>query len=344
MRHYRTILVTGCPRSGTTPVGTNLALAAGAQYLYEPFNPSYGLRAITRYYQVPGADGFSPADLDACVEAIRTLRLDLRSYAARHDIGWRRRLKRLFGGRSHLSYWRCRLDWTLDTVIWKDPIACLSTAAVVDRHHLPVIVTVRPAAAVAASYKRLDWDPGVASVLDSLAQVGLEFPELRRRWLGAADEPAIGAALLWTVLYTTLLQWADSRPTIRFLSLQASLDDPVAVYRDLYGWLELPWSERVERKLLGEAHKGRIGPSAQQQPLPARAHVGHRRLDEINTYGRRLLTADEASMIEEMTGELWLRLQASCTRPVGTSPPAAPGGSGLGDRQTPPDHALEKSD
>ena len=160
MRHYRTILVTGCPRSGTTPVGANLALAAGARYLYEPFNPSYGLQAISRYYQLPGADGFSPGDLDACVEAIRTLRLELRRYDGPHDTGWRRRVKRVVGGRSHLSYWLCRLDWTLDTIVWKDPIACLSTAAVVDRHRIPVVVTVRPAAAVAASYKRLQWNPG----------------------------------------------------------------------------------------------------------------------------------------------------------------------------------------
>jgi hypothetical protein len=344
MRHYRTVLVTGCPRSGTTPVGTNLALAAGAQYLYEPFNPSYGLRAITRYYQVPGADGFSPGDLDACVQAIRTLRLDLRSYAGRHDTGWRRRIKRLIGGRAHLSYWRCRLDWTLDTIIWKDPIACLSTAAVVDRHRLPVVVTVRPAAAVAASYKRLDWDPGVASVLDSLAQLGIEYPQLRRRWLDSAEEPAIGAALLWTVLYTTLLEWAESRPLMRFLSLQASLDDPVPVYRDLYRWLELPWSERVERELLREAQKGRTGPSANHQPLPARAHVGRRRLDEINTYGRRLLTATEAGMIEEMTGELWLRLQASCDRHGGGAAAPTPNESGPSGRYGSPDHPLQKSD
>ena len=344
MRHYRTVLVTGCPRSGTTPVGTNLALAAGAQYLYEPFNPSSGLRAITRYYPVPGADGFSPADLDACVEAIRTLRLDLRRYAGRHDKGWRRRVKRLIGGRSHLSYWRCRLDWTLDTIIWKDPIACLSTAAVVDRHGIPAIVTVRPAAAVAASYKRLDWDPGVRSVLDSLAQLGIEYPELRQRWLEFADEPAIGAALLWTVLYTTLLQWADSRPTIRFLSLQASLDDPVPVYRDLYRWLELPWSERVERELLREAQKGRTAPSANQQPLPARAHVGRRRLDEINTYGRRLLTGSEAAMIEDMTGDLWARLQARCNRLSAAAASPAPDESASSRRQGLSDQSLEKPD
>jgi hypothetical protein len=341
MRHYRTILVTGCPRSGTTPVGANLALAAGARYLYEPFNPSYGLRAITRYYQLPGADGFSPEDLDACVEAIRTLRLDLRRYAGPRETGWRRWAKRLVGGRSHWSYRLCRLDWTLGTIIWKDPIACLSAAAVVDRHRIPVVVTVRPAAAVAASYKRLQWNPGVASVLDSLAQVGLEYPELRR-WLDQAREPAVGAALLWTVLYTTLLNWAERRPLIRFLSLQTSLDEPVPVYRDLYRWLELPWSDRVEQALLQEARKGRTGPSARHQPLPARAHVGHRRLDEINTYGRRLLTASESEMIEEMTGEVWLRLQATCARSAaGAAPPKE---SGPGGRQGPADQPLEKGD
>src|SRR6476620_8525932 len=129
MRAYRTILVTGCPRSGTTPVGANLALAPGTRYLYEPFNPRYGLRSISRHYEVPGANGFSLNQFDRCVDAIRRLRLELKGYDWRAEEGWRRLVKRVVGSRCQVSYWLCRLDWSLHTVIWKDPTACLASAA-----------------------------------------------------------------------------------------------------------------------------------------------------------------------------------------------------------------------
>lgn len=312
MRQYKTILVTGCPRSGTTPVGSNLALAPGARYLYEPFNPSYGLRAISRFFEVPEANGFTLERLDACVGAIRELRLDLKRYHWPRETPWRRWVKRVVGSRSQLTYWLCRLDWSLDTIIWKDPIACFAAAAVVDRHRIPVVVTVRPAAAVAASYKRLQWQPGVVSVLESLSQVGIDYPALRQRYLSRADNPVIGAALLWSVAYSTLLRWAESRPLIRFLSVQESIERPLDVYRDLYRFLGLRWSARVQRKLHRRSRSGSAGEPQAQRPLPARAHVARRRLDEINTYGSKLLTPAEAEVIEEMTSDLWPRLHAAC--------------------------------
>jgi hypothetical protein len=312
MRAYRTILVTGCPRSGTTPVGANLALAPGARYLYEPFNPRHGLRAIARYYEVPGANGFSPANFDSCVDAIRRLRLDLRPYHGSGERGWRRLVKRVVGSRAQVSYRLCRLDWTLRTVIWKDPIACFTSAAAVDRHDVPVLVTVRPAAAVAASYKRMQWQPGLPAVLASLAQVGIDFPELRLRYEHLADNPVIGSAVLWCVIYTTLLQWAETRPQIQFVSLQESIDRPAEVYRDVYQRLGLQWTPRVERRLRAQYLRSRTRAGTDAHPLPRRAHVARRGLEDVNTYGRRLLTQEEAAVVEDMTAELELRLSSAC--------------------------------
>ena len=316
----RTILVTGCPRSGTTPVGANLALAPGARYLYEPFNPTYGLRAISRYYEVPGANGFSPESFDGCVEAIRRVRLDLKRYDWPRETGLRRLAKRVIGSRSQLAYLLCRLDWALDTVIWKDPIACFTSSAAVDRHAIPVLVTVRPAAAVAASYKRLQWQPGLPAVLASLSQVGIGYPDLLSGYRERAENPVIGAALLWCVVYSTLLRWAESRPLMRFVSLQDSIDRPVDVYRDLYEWLGLRWTPRVERRLRKRYTNQNGVREASDPPLPQRAHVARRRLDEVNTYGRKLLSPEEASIIEEMTADLWLQLSA---RAANTSPSSA---------------------
>jgi hypothetical protein len=73
-RPRKVILVTGSPRSGTTPCGSNLALAPGVRYLFEPFNPNYGIRGISRFYEVPGANDFSMERFDECVRSSGKIR------------------------------------------------------------------------------------------------------------------------------------------------------------------------------------------------------------------------------------------------------------------------------
>lgn len=311
--------MTGCPRSGTTPVGSNLSLAAGARYLYEPFNPNFGLQAVSRFYEVPGANEFSLSRFDSCVEAIRTVRLDLKRFSYPRERGVRRIVKRLIGSRSHMAYRMCRLDWTLRTVIWKDPTACFTSAAAIDRHNIPVVVTVRPAAAVAASYKRMQWDSSLPQLLDSLAQVGISYPELVSEYGPHADSLAVSAAMLWWVAYTTLLNWASSRSQIYFFDLQRSIEQPVDAYRTLYGVLDLPFTPAIAEKLRRAYATGTEGRNPSTDALPQRAHVSGRSFSDINTYGRKLLSDEESALIETMTTALWHRLQAACLPLDGTT-------------------------
>lgn len=301
--------MTGCPRSGTTPVGSNLALAPHARYLYEPFNPNFGMRSISRFFEVPGANGFSPQRLDACIDDIRRVRLDLKRFDWPRETGVRRLVKRVIGGRASVAYALCRLDWSLDTVIWKDPTAAFTAQQAALRHDIPVIVTLRPAPAVAASYKRMQWDSSLPTVIDSLSQVGIAYPDLMRDYGRYVSERAVGAALLWYVINATLLRWAGSAPLIRFLNLQDSIDRPVETYRGLFELLGLAWTPGVESRLRRRyAGEGKRPPS---ETLPQRAHVAGRSLGDVNTYGRKLLTPDETRIVEEIAADLWPRLTAA---------------------------------
>jgi hypothetical protein len=307
----RVILVTGMPRSGTTPCGSNLELARGARHLYEPFNPGYGMHGISRHYEVPGANDFTMERFDACIEAIRHLRLRLKRYYNPREVRGRRLVKWLFGDRARLAYWRCRLDRSVETIIWKDPNACFTARAAVDRHGIPVVVTVRPAAAVAASYKRMDWNPGLPQVLDSLAQVGITFPQLLADFGRFIDNRTVAAAMLWSVIYSTLMTWAQTRPQIRLVNVQETIEQPITCYRCLFDWLDLPWSQDVVDRLR-RRYPPEEGEAALSRALPQRAHVRRRSVSHVNTYGSRLLTAEEKEIIEDITGELWIRLQRAC--------------------------------
>jgi hypothetical protein len=246
------------------------------------------------------------------VESIRTLNLDLRRGVLSRDTGWRRAFKTYIGSRTRLSYLLCRLDVLLKTIIWKDPLAAFAAEALAERHNIPVVVTVRPPVAVAASFKRMAWTPPVADVNRSLNEIGLDFTDAYLdRYRDNIHQPAIASAILWRMVYSMLLRAYRRSNTVHFVNVQDFIDSPVARYRRLYDLLELPWSDKVgttiERR---HSDKGAAKPRAEQ--LPQRAHIANRNLQEINRYGRKLLAPDEVAAIEEVTSGVWPEVQAAC--------------------------------
>lgn len=324
----RLILVTGCPRSGTTAVGANLALATGARYLYEPFNFQAGLKMVPDHFAIPGSPTFSLAQFDRCIDSIRNLRMDLKPGLFVRDRGWRRVVKRVVGGRSRVSYLACRLDWSLRTILWKDPIAVFTAAAAAERFAIPVLATVRPPVPVAASFRRMQWTPKVAAIAQRLASVGIDETPLIARYQQHLDNAAVSAAILWRMIYAFLLQAKAELPDIHLLNAKDVIDAPVDGYRQLFDLLRLEWSPAVEAKIRARhASSGAAGAAA--EPVSQRAHVTKRDLQAINDYGKRLLTVDEAAMVEDITGELWPRVRLACL-PLGV--PAAGKGEVFADR------------
>jgi hypothetical protein len=246
------------------------------------------------------------------VERIRTLNLDLRRGVLSRDTGWRRAFKTYIGSRTRLSYLLCRLDVFLKTIIWKDPLAAFAAEALAERHNIPVVVTVRPPVAVAASFKRMAWTPPVADLNRNLNEIGLDFAGVYLdRYKDNIHQPAIASAILWRMVYSMLLRAYRRFNTIHFINVQDFIDSPVARYRRLYGILELPWSDKVE-KTIERRHlaKGAAKPKVEQ--LPQRAHIANRNLQEINQYGRKLLAPEEVAMIEDVTDGVWPEVQAAC--------------------------------
>jgi hypothetical protein len=307
----RIILVTGCPRSGTTAVGDYLAEAPGAACLYEPFNFHSGVRAIRRYFEIPGAGGFGVRDLDQVVAGIRALKLDLKVGIFPED-GWIKRLRKLIlGGRSRISYWRCRLDPGLRTVIWKDPIAALAASTLAERHEIPVLVTVREPLAVAASFKRLGWAFQVRDIAARLHEAGVPVTAWPKACDDRLDTPAVNAGVLWAIVYSTLLRCSCSS-RFHFVDIEDVVRRPVETYRALYRALDLSWTESVERRI----RHGYTSVRSASNELPRRPHVRRRDLSAVNSYGRDALTADERDLVTASTVDVWAAVQAHPDRVV----------------------------
>lgn len=313
-RTMNLLLITGAPRSGTTAVGYNLALPRSAGLLYEPFNYRSGLLEIQRPFEIPGAGGFTEARLDDIVARIRKLDLRMKNGRRGADTPLKVLAKRLIGGRSNLSYILCRLNPLLSTIVWKDPMAVFTSREVALRLGITVLATVRPPAAVAASYTRLSWKPDVSALIRCFQEKGwhADIPA----YDGEPNEasPAIRGAMIWTMVYRRLIAWSTETDRLHLINVQDIVDDPVGTYRDLYALCGLPWSERIQ-SMIGKGYarrQDRDDPQAER--LPKTAHVKNRDLSRINEYGKRLLTQPEKDAVAAMTDPTWRELRAVCER------------------------------
>jgi Sulfotransferase family len=302
----RVILVTGSPRSGTTAVGRNLALSPTVGTLYEPFNVHAGLKEIQYQFEIVGANSFTAERLAAIVHRIEHLRLpSWKAPIKPTDNVIRRLLKHGVGGLGRQSYLKCRLNPFINTLIWKDPLAAFVTKEVAQRYDMPVLVTVRPPEAVAASFKRMNWKPDPNAIVNAFEQVGWDDHGLRKQFGSKFHEPTVAAAAVWRLVYSKLIDWAPGCANIQFVSVQDLVKDPITIYQTLYSKFELPWSSTIQTSIRSEYSQIDEVKAA----IPSKPHVKKRSMKHINVYGSSLLSNIEKDIIQEMTGGLWQHMQ-----------------------------------
>lgn len=318
----RFLVVTGMPRSGTTGVGSALALAPHAASYYEPLNPLSGLTTVSDYFcfPQPGEDQHDVTGPELRAQIDRVLGLDLRLRAGiwPSDPGWRRMVKTVTGSRTRVSALRCRLDPRVRTVVWKDPFASFLVPVLQQHYGLPCVVTVRSPEACAASFKRLGWGFDLDRVHRHLSRLTPEAGFLAhepswRRWTGS---PATNGALLWRLLYgfldhalppatagdpspsgsSTPVLWANSR------SLLAS---PVATYEALYAALGLPF-DAEQRAGIERTYRDQGAP----EPASSKTHDRSRNVAQANDYWSRVLTDTERAEVAAIAEPVRARLEA----------------------------------
>lgn len=288
------ILVTGAPRTATTPVGNALALANRSCTIYEPLGPT-GLRQFTTWFpMVDGTSGLDMAGLTKLVDDIGRFRGALKSQ--NRGPGPATLRTRLLGSRTLHSLRIARLRPWVRTVIWKDPHAVMLVPDLA-MAGLPVVVTVRRARAHAASYKRLDWH----------SRAGEIYPRWRARygadpvteaWLDRVDEPVISAALIWRLSYLPLLR-TDTLARVHVVTSEALERDEAGLYLSLYHALGLTPTPRLHKML-----DRRVQAQGPAIPQTGATHDWSRSVTAVNAYWKDLLGADEVEAVDSLTQDV----------------------------------------
>jgi len=295
------ILVTGSPRSGTTPVGNLLAGCKGATSIYEPLGPTGDARFSTQL-PMPGEPGTSPSELQAFVRDLAALRLTLKPQERAAHNAWQAVRSRLVGTRTSATYRLAKLKPGLRTLVWKDPHAVFLIAQL-SRQGIPVVVTVRPPLAHAASYKRMGWTPPIRDIYQRYAAAFGEVSGLGDWIERYARQPFAAGTALWHLVYRRL---AERQPkNVYLLNMERVAEDEVSAYSEMFAWLgkELPAQSAKRIRAL----QSRV---ASGTPRAGRTHDWDRTAAQANRYWKELLDETEREIVQSLNGPLWEQISS----------------------------------
>ncbi|QPH55953.1 sulfotransferase [Pontivivens ytuae] len=300
MRDRELLLVTGAPRSGTTPVGNTLALTRGSGSFYEPLGPT-GLRRIRNRFPMRTTGDLDDAELTMALEDISTLRGALKTQTREGQRPTARSV--IIGSRTLHSRRMAALTPGLRRIIWKDPHAIMLVPDLLARR-IPCVVTVRSAPAHAASYKRLGWISRAAEIYPRWSARFGRDPVIELALKTAATDIVTSAAVLWRMCYRAVLSTAPA-PRLHIVHATELEQDEVGTYRRLLQELGLDWSPRLTRHF-AERNKANGAPL----PSPRRTHDWSRSVAAANTYWQDVLTEEEIIRVLELTYDVDTALTA----------------------------------
>jgi hypothetical protein len=283
------ILVTGMHRSGTTWVGRMLAASGEAVYLHEPLNPDCSpvllhvpVEHQYLYLTEENEDGYPEA-------FARLLRFPLDSRRLERSPGQRaRRLARLLHARA-----------TGARGLLKDPFAVFSIPWFARRLDAEIVVVVRHPLAVAASAKRLHWGFDTSWLLDQPLLMRDRLEPFRQELEAQPDTLAGQTALLWKIVYATVLDYTRELPRIRLVLHEDLSRRPLEAFPPLFDSLGLSFGRRARRAIARTTSED--NPAETDLSVPGSIMVDA----EANLESwRKRLEPDEIATIESTAGEL----------------------------------------
>ncbi|MDS9468937.1 sulfotransferase [Paracoccus sp. MBLB3053] len=309
MQVDRPILVTGCPRSGTTWTGNVIGAAREVFLIYEPFNDDVGarLRLPERFMRL--TDGNSAPHRQEIDDLIALGRLSRRSALAMRGIAerWRPGEKRYTPG--WLAFRRLHSQgqdfFGPRRVCIKDPIAFYSSEWLADTYDAQVIVMVRHPCSVIASYLSLGWESEVEAMLPHPVPEGFAGlrDEIEAR-NGPVQDRLTDLILQWKLFTAETLDLQRRRPDWTYILHDDLCLRPLHYFEAIFAKLGLSFTSDIADKVRRESSGTKN--AANGKPVQHRHERDSRSV--IDAWQEKL-PGEIAERILRETAELWEEAQ-----------------------------------
>lgn len=314
------ILVTGARRSGTTFSGRALSLLPTISYLNEPFNWQFGIDGLVNkpsYLYIDNNcaskeqlllldDFFSlrraryryfPEDTDLTDLLPRIGNIFRNFSRERLPV---RIFRVLLKNRGQFEFDRTKFLHPKNHLLVKDPLAALASEFLADRYGLKVVVVIRHPAAFFQSMKNKGWGYDSKSFSN---QVPLRdrFPEIFNEGFENARDIDDYIINEWIAVYTVLFEYVKAHPETFFPVRHIDISlNPVETFKDLYRKLDLPFTRRVENRIIRLT-------SSSNKVEPTKMIDLTRNASQLPFLWKDKLTSSETSKIRRRTESLTSR-------------------------------------
>ncbi|MEL7108097.1 MAG: sulfotransferase [Pseudomonadota bacterium] len=249
---HKPILITGCPRSGTTFLGSVFEASKDCFEIYEPFNSdfTYHLALPTRFYRIENRETLEiRRQTDQLVELstlsgrIKKLpRGAIDRFRAQKDTSSALALKKLVQRTARFI--------SANRVVIKDPVAFFSSAWISKTYGSKVVIMFRHPGGVVSSYLALDWEPETPEIIEhTMPETRARLRDEIARW-EAAPEDRVGALILqWKIFTIETMALARANPDWHVVSHEHLCDQPNEVFAELFEAFGLELSAQVKEKI-----------------------------------------------------------------------------------------------
>ena len=289
------IIISGIPRSGTTPLGIVLSSIKGFSMIYEPFNANQGIIDVQFNYPYPGKN-ISVKEFQSIFNNLVQFKSSFKKGYLKHDSVVKRIFKTFFGNESSLSYFKAKKSSSVKQLLIKDPFLLFSSEELCVNHK--VIICYRPLLPLAASFKRMKWD---FKEFEDLINF---FPKnsIKSFRFKASDQISsnvIGAIQFYELFYHYMNN-INPNKNLYFFSQQEFSTNPIKEISNLLKWLELEVSDEIihlsQSLNRGKSLKLRI-------PEKSIQHDSNYNKKYSNEYYKLVLTKEEIELINTFVAE-----------------------------------------
>ena len=289
------IIISGIPRSGTTPLGSILASINGFSMIYEPFNANQGIIDIKFNYPYPGKN-ISIEQFQSIFNNLIQFQSSFKKGYLKNDSLAKRIFKTFFGNESSLSYLKAKKSLSTNQLLIKDPFLLFCSKELCLNHK--VIICYRPLMALAGSFKRMNWN------FEEFEDLINFFPpnSIKSLSLKANDKISsnvVGAIQFYELFYN-YMNSINSNKNLYFFSQQKFSTDPIEEITNVLKWLELEVSDEIIQ-LSQSLNKGK----SSQIHIPDQSiqHDPDYNKKYSNEYYKLVLTKEEIDLIDAFVAE-----------------------------------------
>ena len=302
------VLITGCPRSGTTFVGSIFEASRDIFEVYEPFNHAftYNLQLPGRFFRITdeNAKAYRPrfdrllqlSSLHSRLAMLPKGVTERRKPKSNQELASTLALKKLYNKPG------CFL--TGKRLSLKDPLAFFSAEWLAKTYDMPVIVMARHPGGVVSSFLKLGWPPETPDIVDYPLPVSKGSLDREIAAWRANPNDTVGALILQRKIFTQhTLDLKKRHPDWKFALHRDVCTYPEEVMRDMFDYAGVEFTPQVAEGLRQNTQADVVDTKEAIQ------HALTRNSSELPSAWVRRVDPDIARRITTETEELWDRAQ-----------------------------------